>query len=572
MSENINHRLYIYAILALFIFSTFACSSGSQLVKYESFVEKTFNSDIKKYPEWATEIGIYDNGDQLRDISPAFFKIEYERDKKGLKYLLKIDTTGWEIDDRLDYIMKVAQYRSSVLSYERDPWYKSRPDFYVENCKNAILRLLYRNPDPTPERLLLAFERIKKTPDFLERAGKNIDKYEIGPLIHSAKISNDLSNIIHETHTLLLQKCPEREKEISEIMFSLVGSLAFYELKLVGFSFEGKDEIKPLEINPLGRDYYNSILSDDFMIDVGSDSVFSIAESIFNKADSIMKQLKPEIIVDSLNLEDQNDLPEENWYSLISDYKDEIGNIKNYLENEQILNVPEKALELRIVKMPEWLRQTGINSNYYIAPAPLDSTESGIFYLFDPLSKYSHDDSSSRYLDEIKKDILNFILPGYHFRNYMTERNNSLSRKLKNNSMFNGWNLYMEDLLIDRGFWGDNNNNIYDFYKHLRMVALVSMLEIELHANGITIDSAYNFVLNKLGEDASSYSRENIYSVTIYSAHNTSVLMGYYLFHDMRERARAKEGDKFDLREFHNKVLSEGKIPPSLIARKYGWE
>jgi len=50
------------------------------------------------------------------------------------------------------------------------------------------------------------------------------------------------------------------------------------------------------------------------------------------------------------------------------------------------------------------------------------------------------------------------------------------------------------------------------------------------------------------------------------------VLMGYYLFKDMQEKARAKEGDKFDLREFHDKVLSEGRIPPSLIARKYGWE
>jgi len=346
-----------------------------------------------------------------------------------------------------------------------------------------------------------------------------------------------------------------------------VSSIPQYGIALLDLHSEGEADFRPL-----GKDFYDSMLLNGFMLDIGSDSIFGIAKSIFDRSDSIMKQLKPKIDIDSLNSEDQNDLPEENWYSLISDYKDEIGNIKNYLENEQILNVPEEALELRIVKMPEWLKQSGINSNYYIAPAPLDSTESGIFYLFDPLSEYSQDDSSSKYIDEIREDILKFILPGYHYRNFMTERVKSLSRKLENTSMFDGWNIYMEELLIDRGFWGGNYNIVYDFYKDLRLVALASMLEIELHANGITIDSAYNFVLNKLGEDASSYSRENIYSVTIYSAHNTSVLMGYYLFKDMQEKARAKEGDNFDLREFHDKVLSEGRIPPSLIARKYGWE
>jgi len=567
MFKNINHRLYIYAILALFIFSTFACGSHSQLVKYNASVDSTIQANIEKYPGWATEIGYYENGDKFQDISPEFFESEFNLKKERLEFLKTIDTTGWDIDSKIDYIGSMAEYKYVVSSYIKDPWFKSSPDTYMAKCKNGILRLIYRNPDPSPERLLKALERIKKIPEFLSEAEKNIEKYDKGPMLHMFLNSMQLMKVIDETSMLLIDYFPEMKNDILSAREKAVSSIPQYGIALLDLHSEGEADFRPL-----GKDFYDSMLLNGFMLDIGSDSIFGIAKSIFDRSDSIMKQLKPKIDIDSLNSEDQNDLPEENWYSLISDYKDEIGNIKNYLENEQILNVPEEALELRIVKMPEWLKQSGINSNYYIAPAPLDSTESGIFYLFDPLSEYSQDDSSSKYIDEIREDILKFILPGYHYRNFMTERVKSLSRKLENTSMFDGWNIYMEELLIDRGFWGGNYNIVYDFYKDLRLVALASMLEIELHANGITIDSAYNFVLNKLGEDASSYSRENIYSVTIYSAHNTSVLMGYYLFKDMQEKARAKEGDNFDLREFHDKVLSEGRIPPSLIARKYGWE
>jgi uncharacterized protein (DUF885 family) len=137
--------------------------------------------------------------------------------------------------------------------------------------------------------------------------------------------------------------------------------------------------------------------------------------------------------------------------------------------------------------------------------------------------------------------------------------------------MFDGWNLYIEELLIDKGFWEDNYNVVYDYYKYLRLVALSSMLEIELHANGISIDSAYSILTNKLGSDASSYGKESILGLTLYHAHYTSVLMGYYLFNNMRERAQKIEGSEFDLQEFHEKVLWEGRISPALIALKYRW-
>ncbi|MHA2344741.1 MAG: DUF885 family protein [Candidatus Hodarchaeales archaeon] len=559
--------VYVYFAI-IFVIITTGCGPNPQLLKYQASVDSTFYSYIEKYPEYATEIGIYDNGDKWQDISSEFINKELDLFKKELEFLRSIDTTGWDIDYQINYTLDVAGYRSTISSYEVNPWYLTRPDYYFQNCKDGILRLIYRKPEPSPERLLLAFERIKKTPEFLNTAGENLETFEKGPLAHMILNAMQLARIVDATCSFLLTDFPDMKSEIITARDSAKWSITNLGQRVIMKKYpQGEDEFRPL-----GRSYYDSILFNDFMLDFGSDSVYSIAEYVYNRCDSIMNQIEGNIDIDSTDLKNQFSLRSEIKDTVINNYYNEIKYIKKYLENEKILNVPKKSINLRIVRMPDWLVQTGINSDYYIAPAPLDSTDSGILYLYESPSQFSTVDTGGGYLDNIRKNIINFILPGYHYRNHMTERELIPGRKLQNNSMFNGWNLYMEEIFIDMGFWGDNYYPKYDFYKYMRLAALASMLEIALNADEISIDSAYNFMINRLGEDKSVYDRDNVFAVTVYAAQNTSLIMGYYLFKDMQEKARAREGDNFDLREFHDKVLSEGRIPPTLIARKYGWE
>ena len=43
--------------------------------------------------------------------------------------------------------------------------------------------------------------------------------------------------------------------------------------------------------------------------------------------------------------------------------------------------------------------------------------------------------------------------------------------------------------------------------------------------------------------------------------------MGQLAILAMRERARQRLGDKFDLREFHDVVLSDGAVPLSILEK-----
>ena len=47
-----------------------------------------------------------------------------------------------------------------------------------------------------------------------------------------------------------------------------------------------------------------------------------------------------------------------------------------------------------------------------------------------------------------------------------------------------------------------------------------------------------------------------------------SYLVGREMIFRMREKYKAREGDKFTLARFHADLLSHGTIPPGLIARE----
>ena len=85
-----------------------------------------------------------------------------------------------------------------------------------------------------------------------------------------------------------------------------------------------------------------------------------------------------------------------------------------------------------------------------------------------------------------------------------------------------------------------------------------------------TPQTALNFMNEKLGKNDYYYTAE----IRRYCANPTqalSYLTGKVLITKMRDNAALKEGDKFDLKAFHDRLLSEGSIPPYLIANKYDW-
>jgi uncharacterized protein (DUF885 family) len=133
-----------------------------------------------------------------------------------------------------------------------------------------------------------------------------------------------------------------------------------------------------------------------------------------------------------------------------------------------------------------------------------------------------------------------------------------------------GWGLYSEKLGIELDVYETPYENFgrltYEMWRALRLV-----VDTGLHSKGWTRDQAI-----KLMEENSALSTHNIRTeVDRYIAWPGQALaykMGELKLLELRKRATEALGDKFDIRAFHDRVLSAGGIPLYMLeARVDSW-
>ena len=129
-----------------------------------------------------------------------------------------------------------------------------------------------------------------------------------------------------------------------------------------------------------------------------------------------------------------------------------------------------------------------------------------------------------------------------------------------------GWALYTEAMGKELGLFKDP----YMYFGMLsseihRAIRLV--VDTGLHSKGWTREQAIEYSLNNEARPENEIVRE----IERYMA-NPGLALSYKIGQlkliELRERAAAELGDKFDIREYHNQVLETGCIPLQLLEDK----
>ncbi|MBN1134946.1 MAG: DUF885 family protein, partial [Anaerolineae bacterium] len=132
-----------------------------------------------------------------------------------------------------------------------------------------------------------------------------------------------------------------------------------------------------------------------------------------------------------------------------------------------------------------------------------------------------------------------------------------------------GWALYAEVLAWDMGLYdGDPVANLWRL--RLRLLRTVRMVvDTGLHAGGWTLDEAAAYLEETTGMP------QNRAGLTRYLV-NPGYACGYNVgglkILELRQRAREKLGDRFDLKAFHDSVLGHGILPMGVLEEVVdGW-
>ncbi len=191
----------------------------------------------------------------------------------------------------------------------------------------------------------------------------------------------------------------------------------------------------------------------------------------------------------------------------------------------------------------------------YTAP-PLDGSRPGVFQM--PLRP----ERLTRF--GLRTLVYHETVPGHHFQIALSVENKDLpkfrqTRALGGISAFSeGWALYAERLAAENG-WYDGDPE-----------GLLGQLDAELfRARRLVVDTGLH-AMKWTRQQAIDYGIEQseVDRYVVFPGQATSYKIGQLEIIRLRDKARAALGERFDPRQFHNRVLLTGTVPLPLLERE----
>jgi uncharacterized protein (DUF885 family) len=220
--------------------------------------------------------------------------------------------------------------------------------------------------------------------------------------------------------------------------------------------------------------------------------------------------------------------------------------------------VPKAAFEIRPV---EAFRAASAAGGSYMTPSE-DGSRPGIFYV-------NTHDLPSRKVWDAESLFLHEAIPGHHFQLALQQELTGLPkfRRFGGETAFaEGWGLYAESLGKELGVYTDP----YQYFGRLqnelwRAIRLV--VDTGLHSKGWTREQVIEYMLTNSAATQTDAVAEAERYIAI-PGQALAYKIGELKIQELRKRAAAALGDRFDIREFHAEVLKDGAVPLFVLEAK----
>jgi uncharacterized protein (DUF885 family) len=212
------------------------------------------------------------------------------------------------------------------------------------------------------------------------------------------------------------------------------------------------------------------------------------------------------------------------------------------------------------VKAVEPFREKSAGKAFYNDPAP-DGSRPGVYYV----NLYDMKDMPNT---EVEALAYHEGIPGHHLDGAVTTRLENLPpfRRFGGYTAWSeGWGLYAERLAKDMGMYQDPYRDFGRLQLELhRAIRLV--VDSGLHHKRWTRERAIKYVEDN-SADAPGGIVKAIERYIIFPGQATAYMVGRLKITELRERARKRLGDRFDMRGFHDAVLLNGAVPLDVMER-----
>ncbi|MEM9570859.1 MAG: DUF885 domain-containing protein [Pseudomonadota bacterium] len=216
---------------------------------------------------------------------------------------------------------------------------------------------------------------------------------------------------------------------------------------------------------------------------------------------------------------------------------------------------PRAELEVKAV---EAFREKAAGKAFYQRPAP-DGSRPGVYYA----NLYRMQDMP---LYQMEALAYHEGIPGHHMQLAISQELTGIPkfRKFGGYTAYTeGWGLYSEFLPKEMGFYEDPYSDFGRLAMELWRAARL-VVDTGLHEKQWTREQAIQYLLENTPNPEGDC-RKAIERYIVMPGQATAYKIGMIKIVELREDARARLGEAFDIRDFHDVVLKDGPVPLQIL-------
>lgn len=239
----------------------------------------------------------------------------------------------------------------------------------------------------------------------------------------------------------------------------------------------------------------------------------------------------------------------------------EEASVRRYMVEHQILTVPADAPHWTFRTAPDYIAAFagfGELDDFTLPSHPQD----GVRWLLPLAKEPSYFDEA--YAKDTRTTGVHEGVPGHFFQLFVAGRNpDPIRRHYYDSGANEGIGFYAEEMMLQAGLYDDRPRSREIIYNFARLRALRVEVDVKLALGELTITQAADYLARAVPMDRKTAETD---AADYVAAPGLGIAyeIGKLQIEQMLAERRLQLGTKFDLREFHDYVWSNGNVPISL--------
>ena len=518
----------------------------------------------RAYYAWrdsANPVGTSDAGghqwdDRLADYRMSAVQARRLHTRALLDRVKAMATASWSKDDRVDWLLFRAQL-------ERDDFFgrvllphESDPQLYLNEAANGVFSLLKKEYAPRRTRALAAAARLERVPALLRTARANLTrpiKLFAQLAIAAARGGDDLYTTSLMT---LADSLPETER--TRLVAARDGALkAIHDF---ADWLEQRQAGMP-DWKPMGEAQYNYLLKHVLLLPYDATRIAMLGEVELARYRGLEAMLKdpsfasPDPARAARVPRDQEEF--------LAAYQARLAELVQFLQANRLLTIPPYIGEFSIRQLPEAFKPTS-PGGFMNPPGLYDRDPSGFYFIptYNPKSGNFY----IRAAIEDPRPILGHEgIPGHFLQiSIANQLKNEIRRQHNDNTFIEGWALYGEEMLLREGLYPENSPSHGQVLRLSRYRAARIGVDVNLQTGRWSFEQAVGYFMEAGGLDREAAEGEAA-GAAASPSQKIGYMVGKWQIMRLLGRYRDQQGTAFRLGEFHDRLISYGSLPLSVI-------